>query len=94
MGKALKNIPSTWCLEPLFTASQAMSQQVVDRGYYVACLEGVGTVQVQSTNKAKVVTLSETNPCVLLELEPQGNIACSLFSALGLQTVQVYRRVR
>jgi hypothetical protein len=71
-----------------------MSQQVVDRGHYVACLEGVGTVQVQATNKAKVVTLSEANPCALLEMEPQGNIACSLFSSLGLQTVQVYRRVR
>lgn len=88
----MKNIPSTWCLEPFSNAAQDTIQQVQERGHYVAVLEGVGTVQVQSDNRAKVATLSENNPCILLDLDDNARITTSLYSAPGMQVVQVYRR--
>lgn len=88
----MKNIPSTWCLEPFANHAQPANQQTQEKGHYVVCLEGVGTVQVQSDNQAKVATLSEQNPCILLTLEQNARITLSLFSALGMQWVQIYRR--
>lgn len=90
----MKNIPSTWCLEPL--GHYENDGQLVgfgERAWIVACLEGPGTVQVTNAD-GKVVTLTETNPCCLLNLSASSNLRWSLFSSPGLQSLQLYKRVR
>lgn len=90
----MKNIPAVWCLEPVVNAGANLSYDVKEGGEYVVCLEGPGTVQVESSNQPRLVTLTEQNPCACLMLASSSKITISLFSSPGLQWVQVYKRVK
>lgn len=90
----MKNIPSVWCLEPLqHYENDSSLVGPGERMTIIACLEGPGTVQV-AQNGGKTITLTENNPCALFDLGASSTLAWSLFSAPGLQSLQLYKRVR
>lgn len=90
----MKNIPATWCLEPFAHEENPGSLNGLgERMTLVACLEGPGNVQITNAD-GKIVTLTEENPCCLLNVSPSSNLSWNLFSSPGLQSIQFYKRVR